>query len=66
MPGVKHFYAENHLRYVTASASRKPRVFDSDPCKRKCIQTLPELRTELSFRYYWLEDRTVLAMDRMP
>jgi len=48
MPRLKHFYGRKHLHSLTAS--RKARIFDSDRCKRKFIQTLDDPRTELRFR----------------
>jgi REP element-mobilizing transposase RayT len=50
MPRLKHFYGENHLHYLTANTYRKARIFDSDRYKRKFVQTLDDLRTELGFR----------------
>ena len=94
MPGLKHFYGQNHLHYPTANTYRKARIFDSDRYKRKFVQALDDLRTELGFRiighvmhnnpvrrglvaqpgdwpwsswrYYYLDDSSVLAMDRVP
>ena len=62
MPLRQHFYGENHLHYLTANIYRKARIFDSDRRKRKFVQTLGGLRTELGFRIIG----SVLAMDRMP
>ena len=50
MPRLKHFYGQNHLHYLTANTYRKARIFDSDRYKRKFVQTLDDLRTELGFR----------------
>ena len=50
MPGMKHFYGQNHLHYLTANTYRKARIFDSDRYKRKFVQSLDDLRTELGFR----------------
>lgn len=50
MPGLRHFYGQNHLHYLTANTYRKARIFDSDRYKRKFVQTLHDLRTELGFR----------------
>jgi hypothetical protein len=94
MPRLEHFYGQNHLHYLTVNAYRKARIFDSDRYKRKFVQTLDDLRTELGFRiigyvmrnnpvkrglvaqpgdwpwsswrYYYLDDSSVLAMDRLP
>jgi putative transposase len=50
MPRLQHFYGENHLHYLTANIYRKARIFDSERYKRKFVQTLDDLRTELGFR----------------
>ena len=50
MPGLKHFYGQNHLHYLTANTYRKARIFDSDRYKRKFVQSLDDLRTALGFR----------------
>jgi len=50
VPGLKHFCGLNHLHYLTANTYRKARIFDSDRYKRKFVQTLDALRTELGFR----------------
>jgi putative transposase len=50
MPPLKHFYGQNHLHYLTANTYRKARIFGSDRYKRKFVQTLDDLRTELGFR----------------
>ena len=50
MPRLKHFDGQNYLHYLTANTYRKARIFDSDRYKRKFVQTLDDLRTELGFR----------------
>jgi hypothetical protein len=50
MPRRRHFYGENHLHYLTANTYRKARIFDSDRYKRKFVQTLGDLPTDLGFR----------------
>jgi REP element-mobilizing transposase RayT len=50
MPRPQHFYGQNHLHYLTANIYRKARIFDSERYKRKFIQTLDDLRTELRFK----------------
>jgi putative transposase len=50
MPRLEHFYGQNQLHYLTANTYRKARIFDSDRYKRKFIQTLDDLRSELGFR----------------
>ena len=49
MPGRTHYYAENHLHYLTANLYRRARVLDSDRFKLKFTQTLDDLRAELGF-----------------
>jgi len=50
MPRLQHFYGLNYLHYLTANTYWKARIFDSDPYKRKFVQTLDQLRAELGFR----------------
>jgi hypothetical protein len=47
MPRLRHFYGEGHYHYLTENIYRRARIFDSDRCKRKFIQTPDDLRTEL-------------------
>jgi hypothetical protein len=50
VPCLKHVYGQNHLHYLTANICRKARIFDPDRYKRRFVQTLDDLRTELGFR----------------
>ena len=52
MPRLKHFYEQNHYHYLTESIYRRARIFDSDRFKRKFVQTLDDLRTELDFKIF--------------
>ena len=71
MPRLKHFYAQNHLHYLTANTYRKARIFDSDrymhnnPVKRGLVAQ-PGDWPWSSWRYCYLDDSSVLAMDRLP
>ena len=60
MPRLKHFYGENHLHYLTANIH-----MHNNPVKRG-LAAQPGDRPWSSWRYYYLEDSSVLAMDRMP
>jgi REP-associated tyrosine transposase len=44
------YYGENHLHYLTTSAYRRARLFDSERIRRHFVATLAELRAELGFR----------------
>src|SRR5574337_231759 len=50
MPRQKHYYGENHLHYLTRSTYRRARLFDSEKFRRRWVETLGELRRELSFK----------------
>jgi len=52
MPRLRHFYGEGHYHYLTENIYRRARIFDSDRCKRKFVQTLGDLRAELSFKIF--------------
>ncbi|MGO8792127.1 MAG: hypothetical protein ACLQVL_32725 [Terriglobia bacterium] len=52
MPRLRHFYGENHYHDLTENIYRRARIFDSDRCKRKFVQTLDDLRTELGFQIF--------------
>src|SRR5262245_61521084 len=45
-----HFYAGNHLHFITASTYRRVRLFDSPRFRKRFIDTLGQLRNELDFR----------------
>jgi putative transposase len=49
MPRLQHFYGQHHLHCLTANIYRKARIFDSDRYKRKFVETLNGLRSELGF-----------------
>jgi hypothetical protein len=40
VPGQRHYYGLNHLHYLTASAYRRARVFDSDRFRSHFVKTL--------------------------
>ncbi|MGO8789883.1 MAG: transposase [Terriglobia bacterium] len=52
MPRLRHFYGENHYHDLTENIYRRARIFDSDRFKRKFVQTLDDLRTELGFKIF--------------
>ena len=52
MPRLRHFYGQGHYHYLTANTYRRARIFDSDRFKRKFVQTLDDLRTELGFKIF--------------
>ena len=50
MPRQKHFYGLNHLHYLTRSTYRRARIFDPERFKRRFVETLDDLRSELQFK----------------
>ena len=52
MPRLRHFYGEGHYHYLTENIYRRVRIFDSDRCKSKFVQTLDDLRAELGFKIF--------------
>lgn len=52
MPRLRHFYGEGRYYYLTEGIYRRARIFDSDRFKRKFVQTLDDLRTELRFKIF--------------
>ena len=52
MARLRHFYGQGHYHYLTESTYRRVRIFDSDRFKRKFVQTVNDLRTELGFKIF--------------
>jgi putative transposase len=52
MPRLRRFYGEGHYHYLTENIYRRARIFDSDRFRRKFVQTLDDLRTELGFKIF--------------
>jgi putative transposase len=50
VPRQQHYYALNHLHYLTANIYRRARIFDSERFKLRFIRTRGDLRAELRFR----------------
>jgi putative transposase len=45
-----HYYAENHLHFLTSSTYRRARLFDSDRFKHQFFLVLGQLRANTEFR----------------
>jgi putative transposase len=52
MPRLRHFYGQGHYHYLTENIYRRARIFDSERFKRKFVQTVDDLRTELGFKIF--------------
>ena len=50
MSKLKHFYGLNRLHYLTTSAYRRARLFDSQRFRNQWVVTLGDLRRELAFK----------------
>ncbi|HEV2417184.1 MAG TPA: hypothetical protein VGX94_05235 [Terriglobia bacterium] len=62
MPRQRHYYGLNHLHFITASTYRRTRLFDSDLSPRRLVTSADQWPWSSS---YYLEDSSVLAMDRL-
>ena len=60
MPRLKHFYGENHLHYRSAN------IHMHNNRVKRGLAAQPGDWPWSSWRHYYLQDSSVLAMDRIP